>query len=194
MTDRELIRQAILDAFKDPDGLALTNAQIIVVNTKDRPPMPYITIGLPSWNSSAGEALDWTVASVEVGGAERPQTTPQGYREATVSLNAYGDLAVEWIERFPQFARHSRTTRDMLRAAGITLNQPVAGLTDLSALLDTDFENRANRTLVVSYERIGDTETHQEFLKIDLDAEFDSPPGPSSIILSEMIDPENPPC
>lgn len=195
ISDRQRIREAIIAAFEDPDGtLALSPGQIIVADVKaPRPPMPYITIKVLTWNSDAGEAVDWHKHTLE-GIDDDPATTTEGYREATVSLNAFGETAIIWIEDFVQDARHWRTTKEILRAAGITINYPQGPITDLSALVDTGFENRANRTLTVSYHRTGALQEHPELVKADVSVEFDSPSAPESLTMTGQIDPDNPPC
>lgn len=194
MSDKQLIEFALLAAFTEM-LTDLSDGKVIIEESRGhRPPSPYVTIKVLSWGTDPGNAVDWHNHTIAPLAPNLPRSTPRGYREATVSLNAYGDDAIGWIEDFPQFARNNPEAVLGMRDAGVSIGHPVGNVTNVSALLDTSFESRANRTLILTYERTGTPLDVEEFEVLDVSTEFDSPSAAESLTMSGTIDPDNPPC
>ena len=189
MSDREDILQAVRRVFKT--GLGLTDTQVVVEDTKSaRVPLPYLTVKVIAYGGN-GVAQDWVTNTVN--GSSNPEKTPRGYRETTISVNAYGTGAAAWLEALPDLISEDDIVRAELTAAGLTLSAPSA-ITDISTLLDTAIEYRANVTFFGAYERTGTPIEQVELDLIDLTVDFTSPNGAPSIIMTETVDPLNPPC
>lgn len=188
MSDREDIlqgiRAAIIAAF------TLTDSQVIAwASDGVRPELPYMTVKVANHDTPSGVVADWTVHG-DNGGT--PTKGARGPRTSLVELNAYGLTAIEWLEDFPDHVHANVLVQAALESAGIVVTgygQPV----DVSALLDTDTEVRALRTLTVSYERVGEAFDRTELLTVEVDETFNSPTGPGSVTLGAVLDPDNPP-
>lgn len=72
-----------------------------------------------------------------------------GTRRATVSVQALGESATEWLERAVRRLSLDAVTID-LEVAGLSV-RPVGGMTDLAKMLDTSIEPRVLREFEVSY-------------------------------------------
>ena len=72
-----------------------------------------------------------------------------GTRRASVSVQALGESAAEWLERSVRRLSLDSVTID-LQTAGLSI-RPLGGMTDLGKLLDTAIEARVLREFEVSY-------------------------------------------
>ena len=72
-----------------------------------------------------------------------------GTRRASVSVQALGESAAEWLERCVRRLSLDSVTID-LQTAGLSI-RPLGGMTDLGKLLDTAIEARVLREFEVSY-------------------------------------------
>lgn len=189
VSDRKAIIAAMRSVIKDT--LALTDSQIILEGVKGyRVKLPYLTIKVLVHGINT-EAQDW-VEHEQVGGIQFQGA--RGYREASVSLNGYGEGALVWLEQLVDLMQHNAIARETMKAAGLSFTT-VPSITDLTQLLDTNFENRSNMTILVAYERFNPQINEVDELEVvELSVDFTSPTGPSSITMTETVDPENPPC
>ncbi len=78
-----------------------------------------------------------------------PQIHTRGARRATVSVNAFGAGAIEWVTN-AILGLTLPPVRDVVDAAGLTIDA-VGGPTDLSRVLDTAFEERMLYEFEVQY-------------------------------------------
>ena len=137
-----------------------------------------------------GVAVDWTVHGDNAG---TPTKGNRGPRSAVVELASYGRVAADWLEELPHFlARHPDVCAG-LKAAGVVVVNTGA-VVDLSALLDTDTEARALRTIGVAYESVGTPFDVVEFQYGELDLSVSSTTGPGSVTLDVVLDPDDPFC
>ena len=128
-------------------GAPLTDAQVILAErSKVRPPLPYLTVKVTVPGVVVG-AIDERIDSTSGGGT--PQVSIQGARRASVSVNAFGAGAVEWVSE--AILALSRTlVRPIIDAAGLTID-PIGDGTNLSRVLDTGFEDRVLYEFEVQY-------------------------------------------
>lgn len=139
MMVRETILQDVRGALKA--ALGLSDAQVIVApdNAGPRPPLPYLTVRVLA-DDRLGEVEDVRVQATSFGEATR---------EASVSVQGFGEEARDWLKRFELRLHRDLTEHCSLRASGQVL--------DLSAWLDTAAEIRSELPLVATY-RLTDTE------------------------------------
>ena len=110
-----------------------------------RPPMPYLTVKLLSPSSLIGEDEEW------VDDADPPQHHVRGNRFATVSVQAFGATAYDWLD-LAVLRLRAPSVRALNVAAGIAV-QPITPVTDLSRLRDQATERRWNQDFRVDFVR-----------------------------------------
>lgn len=127
-------------------GAPLTDAQVILTDSKGpRPPLPYLSVKVivPGTRIGEDERID------SIGDGDVPQISVRGARVATVSVNAFGAAAIEWVTN-AVLGLTLPPVRDIVDAAGLTINT-FGGATDLSVVLDTAFEDRVLHEFEVQY-------------------------------------------
>lgn len=136
----------------------LTDAQVVIADQHmPRPAPPYLTVKVVTLDIPIGED-EQLVNAV-------PEYRSRGQRRALVSINAYGETAVEWLERACTRLRHP-AVQAVIDAAGLTLRTD-GGLNDLSALVDTSIETRGQRDIEVTYAVVTDAEGVTELLTVE---------------------------
>ncbi len=186
--DRELLLQAIRRLFTI--GFGLMDSQVIVLdNEGHRPTIPYLALTVLAGGTNT-ESTDW-ITHNEIGGT--PRKIPRGYREAQVSVNAYGLGAEVWVDQIADVAFNNEQVIEDLRQRGVTIVQ-VGPPTNLTALVDASHEYRSNTAITCAYEHVGSDITIIELLIVEVEFEGESPTGSLSITMTETIDPDNPPC
>lgn len=155
MTNREAITQAVREWYKS--ALALTDAQIIPADDKGpRPPLPYLTVKVivadipTATDEPIREMTDIT---------EIPTIRMRGQRSGTVSVQGFGADSYGWIEVATLRLGYD-TIQRALCDAGLTVINRGGGITDLSALIDTEIEPRFLREYEIGYSVI-DTDAEE---------------------------------
>ncbi|MEN0065938.1 MAG: hypothetical protein AAGA48_27605 [Myxococcota bacterium] len=145
----------------------LTDAQIILANQDGpRPPLPYATVNVLTYDAKLGEDETWVDAS------DPPQLRQRGVRTGTLSVQTFGRGAATWLRRAVGRLRHPSVLA-VTTEAGVTV-EPTGGLQNLTNLVDTSMEPRFQRDFSVLYRTVSDPET-----AIELDTvEVDSTSGP----------------
>ena len=110
-----------------------------------RPPMPYLLVNVIVPSVQVGEDEEF------VDDADPPQRSIRGNRYATVSVNAFGETAFDWLE-LASFRLRAPSIKALNIAAGIAV-QPISGVSDLSALRDQSTERRWVQDFRVDYVR-----------------------------------------
>lgn len=140
--------RAWLQAAGDSGGTPLTDAQVIPSEDKGpRPPLPYVTVKV---GPPAIVGVDEYLSFANVGqGTEKIR----GLRRSTVTCTSYGLLAAEWV-RYATLVSGLQPSLTILDAAGLSITE--TGVVDLSALIDTEFENRVLTTFSadINYESV----------------------------------------
>ncbi len=109
-----------------------------------RPPLPYVVLDIEAYDERVGydDQRMVTAGTVEV----------RGQRRGTLVAEAYGEGALDWLER----AVFLLTTGESLALLTRMWLEPVGPLVDLSATLDSDTETRYRREFVITYTRVAD--------------------------------------
>lgn len=110
-----------------------------------RPPMPYLLVNLLVPSVQVGEDEEI------VDDADPPQHHIRGNRYATVSVNAFGATAFDWLE-LAALRLRAPSIKALNTAAGIAV-QPMGGVNDLSALRDQSTERRWQQDFRVDFVR-----------------------------------------
>ena len=154
MSVRDDIYAAIL-AWLQAAPLSLTSAQVIRARQSGdapRPAEPYLTVLLPVLDVPTSQ--DWHVETVS---GSDPVRQLAGARTGTLSIQGSGGGADEWLaDAELMLGRHD--VNKALNAAGVALDR-TGGLTDLSAVLDTGFEQRYSAEYTVRYGILSAAET-----------------------------------
>ena len=145
-TNRETILQTFRTAFKTALSPTLTDQNCIPADDKGpRPSLPYITIKV-------------TTAGIPVGTTEQlrgesgglPTVKGRAHKRGLVLINGYGVDTSGWIEVFELRLVYDSIQR-LFSDAGIAVIDRDGGTTDISALVDTQFEQRFLREFEISY-------------------------------------------
>lgn len=110
-----------------------------------RPPLPYLTINLIVPSAQVHEDEEW------VDDEATPRHHIRGNRFATVSVNAYGATAYDWLDRAGLRLR-APTVKALNDTAGIAV-QTLSEIRDLSGLRDQGTERRWQQDFRVDYVR-----------------------------------------
>jgi hypothetical protein len=128
-------------------GISTPAAKVIAADQDGtRPPLPYLLVRTLTHDVPVGQ--DETI----VDDATPPRVYVRGQRYATVSINAFGETALGWLQRAVLHLR-SPSIAALNQAAGIAV-QLQGGLTNLSGLRDSHTETRFVQDLRVSYEAL----------------------------------------
>lgn len=148
MSVKSVIEQAFRDWLKD--ALSLTDEDVIIGEDDDgnRPPKPYATVTVlmtdrrVSVDDEQQRNLD---------GSGDPQVRIKGQREATVSLQSFGEVSADW---FPDalLALPLPAAQAIFDAANLTV-LPLNGSTFSPSAIDTLNEPRFLKEFEVAYAR-----------------------------------------
>lgn len=117
-----------------------TGATVIFVDqNKPRPATPYLTVRVGTVTSFGH---DERRGMTDPGAPELAEQTYRGDREVTVSIQAFGTGAMD-LARAAARALGTETTRAQLAASGLCHRGIIPTVNELTQLLETDFEQRA---------------------------------------------------
>ena len=156
MSTREDLIQVVRTWLQGSQAVTLTDAQVIKADGKEaRPPLPYLTVRLISYDVKVGDDERRTGLS---GGGD-PVASVRGQRRASVTVQAFGDLATEWVTEATAALRRE-SIREILIASGVAI-QPLTGQTNIAAVLADQTELRSSDDFdrAYSYESSEETET-----------------------------------
>ena len=143
MTTRKIITQTVRDWFKA--ALGLTDSQIIPADDKGpRPPLPYLTVKVITADIPVG--VDESIREATT----VPTVRGRGHRSGSVSVQGFGEDSAGWLEVAALRLRYDSIQR-LLCDAGITVINRGGGVSDISALVDTEIEPRYLREFEISY-------------------------------------------
>lgn len=134
-----ITRAAIENAAIAWVAAATSETAIVSEQGKPRPETPYLTVKV-SPPRAMGHDVDGGL--VDPGAPAYATQTYLGQREVAVSIQAYGAGAMD-IARSAANALGTETTRAQLGAVGLFRRGALPAITDLTGLLDTDFQERA---------------------------------------------------
>lgn len=182
MTTRETILQTVRAWFKT--ALSLTDAQIIPADDKGpRPPLPYLTVKVTTADIAVG--FDEQVRELNPA-TDVPTVRGRGHRSGTVSVQGYGSITSGWLE-VATLRLQRDTIQRLLCDAGITVIPPGGGVSDLSALVDTEIEPRYLREFEIGYSVIDtDAEDLIEAARVEYDVTLEdqeNDPDPLNITI-----------
>lgn len=186
MTTRETILQAARDWFKIALAPDVTDANAIVRDDGGpRPALPYLTFKVILADLAIG--TDETVREID-GTSGNPTVRAKGIRSGTLSVQGFGSDSVGWLE-VATLRLIRPSVKAVLDAAGLTIIT-IGGVTDLSALIDNEFEDRFLREFQLSYAVVDtDAEELTELLTAEVglileDREDDPDPFTTDIIVT----------
>lgn len=146
----------------------LTDAQVIVADQNGpRPPLPYATVRVTSYDLRQGSDEEFVDAS------DPPQFRQRGVRTGSVSVNVFGRAGSTWLRRAVGRLRHPSIKR-AIDALGLTI-EPLSGLNNLTSLRDTSMEPRFQRDFSVLYRTISDAEAVVELETVAVTGSDDLP-------------------
>lgn len=108
-----------------------------------RPPLPYVTLRIETFDLPVGEDED------RVDDSDPPTWRGRGNRRGSISVNAFGAGAADWLERAHLFLR-APSVKAQLTAAGIGV-RPLGAPNNLSRLLDDKSQTRFQRDFAIDY-------------------------------------------
>lgn len=129
-------------------------ACIIADQDGTRPPLPYLVVKVLTHDNRIGE--DELIAN----DSTPPKQYVRGQRFSTVSVNAYGETALGWLQRATLKLR-SPSVLELNTAAGIAV-QTQGGPNNLSGLRDSHSESRWQQDFRVDYETLTDAGAAEE--------------------------------
>jgi hypothetical protein len=162
-------------------ALGLTDAQIIPADDKGpRPTPPYLTVKV-------------TTPGIDIGTAERldgvdggsPTLTIRQLRRAVVSVQGFGDDAIEWLD-YAGLALDLPDVYDLLAAAGLTVDT-LGEARNLSGFVDTEIEPRYLREYSITYKVATDPAVLVPCSQVQIDVTQESP-NPGDLDVSITID------
>lgn len=128
-------------------------------NKGPRPAKPYVTVRVTSLGDPL---LHGPAERIDGLNGSTPQATMRERREATISLQAFGSGAIEWLNQMQiRIDSPASLTLQTTNAIAALLQTPV---TDLGALLDTAEEQRASLELRLRHQYADDPADQVELL------------------------------
>lgn len=135
-------------------------------------------------------AADAFAATALSGGYDgKPYVAAVSQRVSTLSIQSFGDTAMEWLEDFSARLDLPEALSD-LHAAGIAVVELGGGVQDVTLLLGSDFERRGSYEAELHYGTITDPETEIEALLVELTTtlrRYDDDPDTMSASLSVSL-------
>lgn len=185
MTTRETILQAVRSWFKT--ALGITDSQIIPADDKGpRPALPYLTVKVITADIPVG--TDETIRELNPA-TDVPTVRGRGHRSGTVSVQGFGADSAGWMEVAALRLRYDSIQR-LLSDAGIAVINRGGGVSDISALVDTEIEARYVRDFEISYTVLDtDAEDLTEAARVEYDVTLkDQESDPDPLTVSIGID------
>lgn len=150
-------------------GAGLTDAQVIVADDPGvRPVPPFATVRVVVFDNPVGTDFE------HFDDSDPPLLHISGGRQDTVSIQTFGIGAAAWLQE-ASLGLRKQAVRDQLTAAGFDI-EPLGGMQNLTAVLDTDFEERFQRDYLVSYRVHATTEARTEGVQFQVEVEADGTP------------------
>ena len=151
--------------------IAVTSAevgQVINAGAKGpRPDLPYLTVRLTSPGGTTqgpAERLDRVLATV-------PQVAMQERREASISVQAFGKEALDWLDNMHLLIDSPLSL--LTQASNFISAMAVAPPSDISVLLDTIEESRYSFEMLFRYRAKSDPADQTELLTADVSLEVE---------------------
>jgi hypothetical protein len=187
VTTRETLLQACRSWFKTALSPDVTDDNAIPADDKGpRPKLPYLTFKLTTADLSAG--VDEQVNEIGALPDEFPTVRTRGTRRGTLSVQGFGADSAGWLEVATLRLRRP-SIQAILDAAGLSvINQ--GGVTDISALLDTEIEPRFLREFELGYAVVdADTEDLVEMKLVEAEITFiDREGDPDPLVTTIVVD------
>lgn len=178
------VREDILQGVRSWLMLAatLTDDQVIVANDGGpRPELPYLTVLVLVADIQVGE--DEVIRGLS---GATPTVKVRGTRRATVSVQAFGAAAEEWLVLARLGLRLPTVQADLL-SSGLSI-EPQGAPRDISRVLDTGIESRFTWDLDVLYGVESDTETETAAGTVAMTTIFeDVSPDPDPLTVTTTI-------
>jgi hypothetical protein len=182
-TDIEDVVRSWLVAAGASGGIPSADSAVIIADQDGpRPALPYLTVRVLLYDLPVGE--DESV----VDDADPPTVRQRGQRTGTVSVNAFGSGAEDWLERAVLLLR-SPSVRALLDAGQLTV-RPEGGSNNLSRVRDDKTEVRFQRDFFVDYELVGDDEDAEEAVELEQvvhEDTFHGQPGDRVVTVTEVL-------
>jgi len=176
-------------------GTPLTVNQIIrAFENGPRPTADYLSVQVIGLDRT----FDSWIADGDAGGV--PTESQVAFKEASLSVHAYGPEAVGWLERAIAHLDHSSYTTTMADVtgsgssgttdlSGIRLTSARgAGMRDLTALRDVGFERHVVADLTATYRTETSTEAGVPVESVVLSGTLTHPSAPSDLSIAATID------
>jgi hypothetical protein len=144
-----LVREWVVRATALPDGKVIFDRQNAV-----RPPKPYATVRRIT-EPRIGRELVTTTDEVLGSGVKE---CVESKRRSSFSINFYGAGSFTYAEKL-ELSKSEPAVLDWLWTNRLTLERPLTGIRDLTAVLDTEWEERANQDWSITYVRTREHET-----------------------------------
>lgn len=167
------VQQAVQGGIPAADGRV-----IFADEPGPRPPLPYVVVDVPVLDERLGRD------EVVVDDSDPPQVSVRAFRAGMVSLHAYGDGALTWLER-AQATLQQPASQTTLTTEGLNL-EPVGGTQNLTSLLETQNETYFRQDYQFTYQRLADpadAETGVELAQVVHTDEF----GDRTTIVTENL-------
>ena len=148
-----------------------------------------VGVSTPGTGATLLTAADAFAAEALSGGADdggTPTVVAVSQRASTLSIQSFGDTALEWLEDFSA-KLDLPAALDDLQAAGIAVVELSGGVQDVTLLLGSDFERRGSYEVELHYGTTTDPETEIEALLVELTAtlrRYDGDPDTMTATLS----------
>lgn len=149
----------LLIGVTDATDAKVINAGPNRANKGPRPGKPYVTVRVTSPGGTGGHGPAERIDGLN---GLTPQATMRERREASISLQAFGTGAIEWLNQMQiRLDAPASITLQRTNAIAAILLTPV---TDLGALLDTAEEQRASLELTLRHQYADDPADQVELL------------------------------
>jgi len=176
MTTREDIIQGVRSWIKASSDLTpLSDAQVIKSEQDGpRPQIPYLTVGLTTFDIVVGS--DDIRSGLD--GSGIPTVSVRGQRRATATVQAFGDLATEWLTE-AKSSIWKESAKAILKDAGLSVSILGSGQSNIAAVIADQTELRSTQDFDIAYTYNSNesTSVQLDVFDLGLTLESESPPG-----------------
>lgn len=166
MTAREDLLQGVREWLKAGSAaVPLTDAQVYVAESDGpRVEIPYLSVRMTVYDITVG--TDENRSGLD--GLLDPVVSVRGQRRATVTVQAFGDQATDWLSE-AKVSLHRPAIQLLLKSAGLAVSTLGSGQSNIVAVLADQSELRATQDfdLAYTYDSIEETGTALDTFELD---------------------------
>ncbi len=170
MTVRDDIVQGIREWLMAYSAASpLTDEQVVPAEfSGNRTALPYLTVRVLSYDIAVG--VDELISGLD--GSDDPELSVRGQREGTVTIQAFGDQATEWLTE-AKLSLNVEGAQTLLHDAGLAVALLGNGAGNIAAVLADKTELRSTQDLRVNYTINSITRAGVELVTVNFEGTFE---------------------